>query len=208
MRHDGPEDGVRHLESWAGEVRVNLFRLVALLLFYANHLVNYYWGTASAAVSPEYHTAVTFIAILWGISVMMLHHMLSQRWYPPALKYVVTAWDLILITAIVSLTGEPRTTLFVLYFLVIAAAPLRLSLGLVYAATLGGITGFLFFLGYIRFWLQIPAEQRLSRVEQMIVILALGGTGLLAGQVIRQITRLLRGYPVVLADPVESEHAV
>ncbi|HEV3118260.1 MAG TPA: hypothetical protein VGY58_14515, partial [Gemmataceae bacterium] len=204
MRYDEPDDGLRRLESWAGEVRVNWFRLVAILFFYGNHLVNYYWGSSGAPVSADYHSAVTLITILWGISVLFLHQMLSQRWYPPALKYLVTAWDLVLITAIVCLTREARTTLVVLYFLVIAAAPLRLSLALVYGATLGSICGFLFFLAYIRFWLEIPADQRLSRVEQMIIVSALGGAGLLAGQAIRQITRLLRGYPVTMAEPEET----
>ena len=30
----------RRLEAWAGEVRVNLIRLVAVLAFYGHHLVN------------------------------------------------------------------------------------------------------------------------------------------------------------------------
>jgi len=206
MRYDDPEDGLCRLESWAGEVRINLIRLVAILLFYGNHLVNYYWS-GTDAVSPEYHTAATLITLLWGISVLLLYQMLSQRWYPPPLKYLITAWDLILITAIVCLSGEARTTLVVLYFLVVAAAPLRLSLALIYCATLGSMAAFLFFLAYVRFWLQLPAERRLSRVEQVIILLALGGAGLLAGQTVRQIRRLLRGYPVIMAAPREAEHA-
>jgi hypothetical protein len=91
--------------------------------------------------------------------------------------------------------------LAVLYFLVIVAAPLRLSLALVWAATLGTMAGYAFFLGYVRWRLELPIEQRLSRPQQVVFLLALGAAGLLAGQFVRQCRRLVRGTPL----PVEGE---
>src|SRR5262249_28644646 len=87
---------------------------------------------------------------------------------PPALKYVTTAWDIVLITLLLMLTRDPKTMLAVLYFLVVAAAGLRFSLPLVYVATLGTMAAYLYFLGYVRFWLQLAVEQRLSRPQQIV----------------------------------------
>jgi hypothetical protein len=39
---DGPWADARRVEAWAGEVRVNLIRLVAVGVFYGQHLVNVY----------------------------------------------------------------------------------------------------------------------------------------------------------------------
>ena len=91
-----------------------------------------------------------------------------------------------------------------MYFLVIAAAPLRLSLPLVVVATAGSIAAYAFFLGYVRFWLEIPKEQRLPRANQFIFVVALGAAGLLAGQVVRQARRLAGGYPVVVEESPED----
>jgi hypothetical protein len=117
------------------------------------------------------------------------------------LKYVVTIWDILLITTLLMIGDDGRSMLAVLYFLVIVAAPLRLSLPLVWLASLGTMAGYAFFLGYVRWRLELPPEQRLSRPQQIVFLLALGATGLLAGQIVRQCRRLVHGTPV----PVEEE---
>src|SRR5262249_29793345 len=200
-----PWADAQRIESWAGEVRVNLVRLVALLAFYGHHLVNVYVSRDDPSVAGRYHTAVTALVLAWAAGVLVLHYCLSRRWLPTWLKYAATAWDLLLITALLVLGRDPKSTLSVLYFLVIVAAALRLSLPLVYAATLGAGAAYLFFLGYARFWLELPAEQRLPRPQQIVFLLGLVVTGLLAGQVVRQARRLLAGYPVVVADTKEGE---
>jgi hypothetical protein len=185
----------QRLEGWAGEVRVNLIRLVALVAFYGHHLVNVFlWRDESAA--GRYHVAATALTLLWGVEVTALYFCLSRRWVPPALKYVATAVDLILVTALLVLGGDARSMLGALYFAVIAASALRLSLPLVYVATLGAMAGELFFFGYVKYGLQLPPEQRLARPQQVILLLALGAAGLLAGQTVRQARRLVAGYPV------------
>ena len=53
------EDASR-LEAWAGEVRVNLIRSLALVVFYANHLLNVYvWRDPN--VDGAFHAAVTAV---------------------------------------------------------------------------------------------------------------------------------------------------
>jgi hypothetical protein len=200
-------DDACRIESWAGEVRVNLIRLVAILCFYGNHLLTIYGSADRTAVTSTYNAAVNGLTIAWGVGVLVLYFCLARRWVPPYLKYVATAWDLVLLTLLLGVSGEPRTTLSALYFLIIAAAPLRLSIRLVQAATLGSMAGFLLFLGYVRWGLGLAEQDRMPRTQQIIFVLALGGAGLLAGQVVRQIRRLREGYPVLVEEPEERDHA-
>jgi hypothetical protein len=199
---DRPWADAQRIEGWAGEVRVNLIRLAALLVFYGHHLINVYLFR-DAAITPDYNAAATALVTAWAVAVVALYFCLARRWVPPALKYVATAWDTVLITALLAIGGNPKTVLAVLYFLVIFAAALRLALPLVYAATLGTMAAYLFFLGYVRFWLELPDSERLSRPQQVILLLALGTAGILAGQVVRQARRLVQGYAVTVEQTRE-----
>ncbi len=201
MAADPAWNAAQRLEGLAGEVRVNLIRLVALVAFYGHHLVNVFVVRDNPSLQGAYHTVVTSLVLAWALAVLVIHYCLMRRWLPSVLKYVVTAWDILLITTLLMVSSDGRSMLAVLYFLVIVAAPLRLSLPLVWMATLGAMAGYAFFLGYVRWQLQMPPEQRLSRPQQIVFLLALGAAGLLAGQFVRQCRRLVRGAPV----PVEEE---
>ena len=201
----------RRIESWAGEVRVNLVRLAALIAFYGQHLVNVYLSPNDPSLTGAYHLAVTSLCMAWSIVALMLYVCLSRRWLPPGLGYAATAADLVLITALLALGGDPRSPLLVLYFLVIAAAPLRLSLGLVNAAAIGSVLGYLFLLGhhivrvgYERYYSN--PELRIPRTHEAIVVLGLATAGVLAGQVVRQARRLALGYPVAVGEAKETGH--
>jgi len=201
MYTDPAWNAAQRLESLAGEVRVNLIRLVALVAFYGHHLVNVFLIRDNPSLQGAYHVVVTCLVLAWALAVLVIHYCLMRRWVPPALKYVVTVWDILLITTLLMIGGDGRSMLAVLYFLVIVAAPLRLSSPLVWTATLGTMAGYAFFLGYVRWRLELPIEQRLSRPQQIVFVLALGAAGLLAGQFVRQGQRLLNGPPV----PVDKE---
>ena len=203
MNADHPWFDAQRLEGYAGEVRVNLLRLTAIVVFYAHHLVNVFLIQDDPTLHGSYHATVTVLALAWAMAVLSIHFCLSRRWVPPALKYMATTWDLMLITALLVIGGDGKSMFAVFYFLVIIAAALRLSLPLVYSATLGAMAAYLFFLGYVRFGLHVADKERLSRPQQVVVLLALGAAGLLAGQVVRQVRRLLQGYPVRVVDTQE-----
>lgn len=200
MADDTRWEDVQRLEAWAGEVRVNFFRLAAVVAFYGHHLVQVFVTGGDDSLTGAYHMAVTILVLIWAATVVVLHVCLSRRFVPPALKYVATAWDLMLVTAVLAVGCDPKSMLTVLYFLVIGAAVLRLSLPLVYAATLGAMAAYLVYLGYLRFVLELPATERLSRPQQIIMVLALGGAGILAGQAVRQMRRIVSGYPIRVLD--------
>jgi hypothetical protein len=200
----GPWAQARKLEAYAGEVRVNFIRLLALVVFYAQHLVNVY--VFKEGVTPEFHTAVTALVLAWAAVVVGLHLCLTRRWMPDWLKYASTILDLTMITALGVLARDPRSPLTVLFFLAIATAPLRLSLGLVYVATLGAIAGYGVVLGYYvyivigsaRYYAEPSGSIRVPRATELIMVLALGTAGFLAGQVVRQMRRLVQGHAVTI----------
>ena len=189
----------RRFEGWAGEARLNLVRLAAVIVFYGYHLVNVFVSRDDPGTSGAFHLKVTAVVMVWSVGVAVLYLYLSRRQIPPALKYVVTAWDTVLITTLLVLAGGPRSPLVVLYFLVIAAAPLRLSVRLVYAATLLALAAYGFLLGHYAFYVvgyeRYYADDalRIPRTQEVIYLLGLLTAGLLAGQVVRQARRLLHG---------------
>ncbi len=195
----------RRLESWAGELRLNLIRLVAIAGFYGYHLLDaYLLRPDDAAIHGTYHAQITGSAVIWAIGALALQLYLLNRWVPAALKYVATVWDLVMITIVLMIGKDAFSVLAVLYFLVVAAAALRLCLVLIYAATFGAMAGFLFFHGYVRYWLALPDDQRLSHAQQTIFLLALAVAGLIAGQVVRQARRLAQGPAVKVMRPEEG----
>jgi hypothetical protein len=196
------EDACRP-EAWAGEIRVNLVRAVALAAFYAYHLLDVYVLKTDPSAGGEFHLRVTLVTLTWVLLVVLLHLLLSRRFAPPWLGFFATAWDLALVTALCSISPlGPASPLVLLYFLVIAASPLRFSLPLVYATTLGAMVAVTLLLGYHVF-IQLGPERyyaegqpRIPRSTQAIFLLSLGTAGLLAGQIVRQAQRLAQGYPV------------
>ena len=204
----------RRLEAWAGEARVNLLRAASVIAFYGQHLLNLYafhddLGFADAAQRGWYHAAVSAVTLGWALAVFVLYVCLSRRWVPPALKYVATFWDLALVTALLCLSPDgPRSALIFLYFAVLAASPLRLSLRLVQVTTFATWAAALLMMGYYVF-VRVGAENyyaagspyRVGRGSEIIFLLATGVCGLFAGQVVRQARRLVEGHPVTVRGP-------
>src|SRR6516164_6701012 len=126
----------RRLESWAGEARLNLIRLVAVAAFYGYHLLDAYVLRDDPSLHGSYHMQVSVLALAWAVGALTLQLYLVNRWVPAALKYIATGWDLVMITTLLMINRDPHSMLSVLYVVVIAAAALRLCLVLIYVATL------------------------------------------------------------------------
>jgi hypothetical protein len=189
---------LQKIESWAGETRVNLIRFAAIAAFYAQHLLRVYvLDPDDASLRGAFHASATALAIAWSASAVALHFALSRRWNPPALKYGSSMWDLLMVSSLVILAGGPRTPLILLYPVVVCASALRLSLRLVWVTTMAALAAWIFVLGWSKFY--APSMQT-DRGTQIIMALAIGATGLLAGQMVRQARRLVRGYPVNVED--------
>src|SRR4051812_11630376 len=147
MDNNSWHDATR-IEAWAGEIRVNAIRLVALVIFYARHLIEFALAKPDAPVRGPYHLRVTLVVGAWACIAIVLHFRLRARRITPALKYAIVAFDLSMVTLLCMIAGGPKTPLVMLYFLVIATAPLRLSLRLVYLTTAGAMLGYLGLLAF------------------------------------------------------------
>jgi hypothetical protein len=210
----------RRLEAWAGEARVNLIRALALVVFYGHHLLHIYvLEPNDLNARGVFHAEVTAIVIAWTAAVFALYICLSRRWVPPALKFVATFWDLLLVTALLMVSTQtqpppeagPHSPLVLLYFPVLATAPLRLSLPLVRAATLGAMAAALVMMGHYVFlkvgsndYYAPGSTSRVAPTAEVIFLLSLGTVGLLGGQMVRQARRLVEGYPVQVEEPREA----
>jgi hypothetical protein len=193
-------------EAWAGELRVNLIRLVAIALFYGRHLIEWALAERSAPIRGQYHVTVTLVVIAWCFEAAVLHVWLLSRRYDPWLKYFAVLWDAIMIVFLCVVAGGPRTPLLLLFFALIASAPLRLSIGLVYAATTAAMLGYLFVLGHYA-WYKVgfhryyaSPELRIPRNQEAITLLAMLVCGLFAGQVVRQMRRLTGGQTAEISS--------
>lgn len=203
------EDASR-AEAWAGELRVNLVRMIALVIFYARHLIEYWIGGPSSPYRGIYHARVTWVVIAWAVMAIIMHLRLSRRHYHDWTKYVAVGWDCAMVVALCAIAGGPKTSLVLLLFPVVASAALRLSLKLVYFATACGMAAYLVLLGmYV--WYVIgrqkyyaTPELRIPRRDEAIVLLTLLVTGLFAGQTVRQMKRLAQRANVTIA-PATSE---
>ncbi len=200
----------QRLESWAGETRLNLIRLVAIAVFYGRHLIEAMASPAGSPVRGAYHAQVTCLCLLWASGAVVMHMRLARRRMDIWLKYAATGYDAVMITGLCALAGGPKTPLVLLYFPLIAAAPLRLSLRLVYVATGCAIAGYLILLGHYAWYVvgfrkyYSTPELRIPRSQEAIWLLAMLVCGVLAGQVVRQMHRMTARYPVAAADSVRT----
>ena len=203
-------EAARRIESWAGEIRVNRLRLAAIIIFYVRHLIDIYVNPQNRQFNGRYHLLVTLIVLAWAALVLYLHWALSQRRMGEKLKYVSVIWDLAMVTLLGMVARDPRSPLLLLFFIVIASAPLRLSLRLVWVATLGAMAGYAVVLAYYAWWVigwekyYSTPQLRVPRSVEAIWILSLGVAGLLAGQVVRQMRRVCTGYPVALGQETKG----
>jgi hypothetical protein len=191
---------VKRVESFAGEIRVNRIRFAAIIIFYARHLLELWLSRHEASAFSRYNLEVTGVVIAWLALAVVLHWDLSDRktgWWT---KYVAVIWDLAMVT-LLGMLGTPRSALLTLYFVIVATAPLRMSLPLVWVATLGSWVGYALVLIHYLWWVigrdvyYSTPEVRIPRKDEAIFILALGAAGLCAGQVVRQMRRLISGHP-------------
>jgi hypothetical protein len=191
-----PWIGATRAEMWAGEVRANLFRLIAIGAFYGHHLVDYYWLRVD---SPRaYHLVVSGIAGAWALGAWILHLCLARQWNPPPLKYSVLGWDALMMTSLMAFSGGPKSPFIVLLFFLIATAPLRMELRAVWVATLLALLAYGFESGH-SYWKR--PEWRVTRREHVIFGMSLIGAGVLAGQAVRQARRFALDY----ADRIRPE---
>ena len=167
------------LASLRGEERANGLRVLGVTVFYAIEVLNYRGLSLGALELPRvegvdstFHAAATALAVAWVAVAAAVLVAVKNRIFPPALKYVSTALDLVLVTAVLTLADGPRSPMLVVLFLVIVLSGLRLSRGLVVFATGGAALGYLFLLGDVlvrRPALAVPAHFQITTLAALLL---------------------------------------
>lgn len=186
-------------QEYTGEARANLLRIIAIGAFYGIELLNYHGVNLGpfempASVDLKFHQAMTALAVAWTMVALATHVCLRLHVFPSTLKYVTTACDVVLLTTILTVADGPRSPLVVGYFLVIAGATLRFQLTLVRCATVGCMAGYVWLLGFARWFADPSRLLEVPRYQQLIMLLALAMTGIILGQVVRQVRSLAEDY--------------
>lgn len=183
-------------QEFEGESRANLLRIVAIGAFYIVQLVHFYGFSDQGDVARQFHQRATAVAVAWTMVSLAVMLCLRRQIFPAALKYCTTACDLLLLTALASLAAGPHSPLVLAYFLIIALAALRFSLGLVWMATLGSMLGYWLLVGIEdgknSQW--FDSQHAVAPVEQLITLVSLGLTGVVIGQVVRRVKALAMEY--------------
>ena len=189
-------------EEWAGEMRVNLIRLVAITVFYANHLFNFY--LRDLGLTPRFHLIVSSIAVSWAMAALATHLILAKQGNRPFLKYATLGWDVFMTTSLLAFSGGPKSQFLILLLLILFTAPLRLNLRLVWVASLAAALSYGTICGHSK-WVNV--ETQVPIVHHVIFFLGLATAGLLAGQCVRQARRFAENYAerlLALNDDVEA----
>lgn len=180
-------------QEYEGEGRANLLRVLALAAFYGVQLLDHHFWQERSAEELQFHRAVTAIAAGWTLMALAIHVALRRQVLPAALKYAATAGDLAFLTALLLAGGGPASPLVFAFFPIIALAALRFSLTLVRATTLAAMVLYLGLVGSKDpNW--FDSQHTVPVVQQLVVLLSLGLTGLIAGQVIRRVRGMAEDY--------------
>ncbi|RLB51502.1 MAG: hypothetical protein DRJ42_16720 [Deltaproteobacteria bacterium] len=189
---------VERVWSYRGEERANLMRILAIACFYAIELVNRHGLNLGfiefppvEGVDERFHAAVTALAVAWVASALGVLIMMRSRRFPTTLKYITTTVDVVLLTSILLIADGPRSPLVITYFIILAAAPLRFSAGLVRYTALATIVGYVVLVGDA--WLRRP-ETRVPRYQQLMTILALALAGLALVYLMKMLREAAEAY--------------
>jgi hypothetical protein len=181
-------------QEFAGEARANLIRVVAVGAFYILELVNFYAIGQQSEEYVAFHRAATALAVAWTLLSLGVLLCLKRQIFPPALKYISTAADIVLLTCLAlsveGVTGGPASPLVFIYFLIIALAGLRFSLPLVWMATLGSMLAYVALVAAFDLrehgqW--FDDNHAVPPIEQLMVLLSLALVGVIVGQIVRRV---------------------
>ena len=167
--------------------RINLLRIVAILVFYGIVLTRYITNDAPEAdsVFTDYMWSSTRICGAWLFASVFVWIALYLRAFPPIVKYVTTFCDVILLTAIISVGTKAESNLIVIYFLLVAATFMRYSVPLVLFTTACSIFGYLTLVYNTPHFWDRPEGVDFPYVEMARVVAGLCMMALIGWQLIR-----------------------
>ncbi|RIK82674.1 MAG: hypothetical protein DCC67_06905 [Planctomycetota bacterium] len=201
---------VQRWQQYEGEVRANLLRIGAIGVFYLLHLWNFAasqgrlpaWGllqlSEPGTMDRRFHLLATLLALAWGSGAAAVHLCLRHQVFPRWISAASTLLDLVMLTSVLAIADGPRSPLVAGYFLVIVLAGLRFNLAVVRLAAAGAAIGYVGVLGVAKwpatFGRDPALDLRVSRYEELVILVALALTGVFVGQLVRRTQRLAERF--------------
>jgi hypothetical protein len=171
-------------QEFDGEMRSALLRIILVLLFYSVQIAHYLNFENVTEQSHLFHRAATLAATAWLMISLGVVFALRSEFMPSAMKYVVTALDLGIITMLALLGSGPNSPLVATYFLILVLATLRFRIGLVWFTTITSMICYLLLVGSIDpHW--FDENHTTPFITLMITECSLASTGIVLGQIIR-----------------------
>ncbi|MCC6510375.1 MAG: hypothetical protein IT423_14825 [Pirellulaceae bacterium] len=195
--------------EYEGELRSALIRLLLVSAFYAVQLTHYLVFSSRGEADQMLHRQATYLSAAWLFISMAVVVMISRRWLPPALKYVISLIDIALLTVMAMAGSGASSPLIVVYFLIVVMSGLRGNVKLIWLTTALCLVSYLTLLVLrdqvvgapfgseqlstdgIQPASQPNAQRPIQPVEWMVVTLSLLGTGIVTGQLVRMLRQVV-----------------
>ncbi|MGB4708568.1 MAG: hypothetical protein WBH50_24000 [Fuerstiella sp.] len=133
----------QRLQDVAAARRINLIRMVAVLMFFALVVWDVYSSDLPTSEQMAHLKSVTRICAAWMLLAAAVFTSLMMKVFPPIINYLTTIGDVLLLTAVAALGLGAAGNLILGYFLIVAASFLRFSLPLIVFTWLLSIFGYL-----------------------------------------------------------------
>ena len=174
------------LNRWARRCPALAATLVALALFYANHVFACYVLKAPGE-GEAFHMFATGLVLVWGTGAAMFQYMARRPKAGSAVTYGWAGMDVLMFTAFLYAASGPKSTVLFGYLLLVAGAGLRFRSGLVWFVTILCMSGYV--------WLVIEAHwhrPQLAPAPKAILpfLMSLVIMGLIVHFILRRIRRL------------------
>ena len=182
--------------EFEGESRANVLRLIAIAAFYVVELINYHGLSLGVIEMPKvvdsrFHLTVTSLVVAWTLVGLIVLYCQSHHFFPWAMKFVSTGFDVVFLTFVLAAASGPKSPLLVGYFLLIALSALRFNLPLVWFTTLSSMAGYVVLTGFAKWY---ATQFHVPRYHQLITLLAMALLGIIVGQVIRRVRGIAVDY--------------
>lgn len=185
----------RRWHAYEGEIRTSILRAALVSVFYGIQLINHLGFSVQDAAAVIHHQRVTYLCGGWLLVSLAVLVALRQRIFPPAIKFLTTAFDLAFLTFAAAIGTGTASPLVGCFFLIIAMATLRFSLPLIWFTTIGAMVSYMALVGLgDPTW--FDSDHTTSPVTQMVTLSALAATGVVLGQVVRMLRSLAEEFHV------------
>jgi serine/threonine-protein kinase len=119
--------------GWARRQPALAVTFAAVAAIYCNHLV--FLGLGVPNQGGSYHWFVTGLGLCWAAGAIWFSRVTSRARWRSAGVYAWAAMDVVLVTALLLVAEGPKSSLTVLYFILVTGSALRARLALVWYVT-------------------------------------------------------------------------